>query len=1786
MKTEINKSVKRALSMVIAVALLLGTLFTANVGVNIKADAATGSGKTVVYATSEINNPEGAWAKVTGTGSESDPFVISSVAQLRYLSQKSTYATTNGKYYTIDPSIGTMVLQSENYINEVFGSLDAFLALSGSEVKDQFTTNTSNLTQYQSGNNSDGFAGYFDFNGVTICGMYNANGGLFSKVKGDVTIKNLKVTNSYVKGSENVGAIFALSFKTSNTETGSVTVQNCAVTDVYIEGTATSGYYGVGAIAGQVNNAYSRNEATEDVDINNDGDKVDTIYYNGQVNVNNCFVNIDGNCLIANCTSGNRIIKGGLIGKGGTNQCHFTNCIVLGVTPYATQINTGNNDLQHTAFADRFSNIYTDSEIENVHIGGSANSGIQNYTGKMTKITAEDAKGVTGRLKMTALNWATDSADGDWYAIEGDFPTPIKPDGWKDVDVPSFFTGTAAAAFAGGDGTKANPYLIETPDQLYKMVTSSGKDAEGNQLYYKVADGVEKLYLNNIYLNESLAGIKALVSGGSYKHWSTTTEFFGNFDGNGVVISGMVSYNDNAFIAKMSGSSVVKNVRFENCYAYGDRAAMVTTSLGSYSAGTNKPLITNVSVRNSRIESTRDQRYYESKTTDSNYTRTEGDYTYKAGDATGTTDSSGKAQYYIVNQTTGNKIYDANGATAGGIVSTGDTATLLTISNCLFDGYSCELVQSKGTIDISAGIISMHSSGNNYSITGCVSFGAPIVSTGVGANGEEIYYNRYNTKGPYTATILNCYSDLPYRTTNKAGTTVQTYWTDSGNTFGLAIYDRPAQTKTVDTKNTYAISEFALLDWGSMWALETFDNGKTIPMPCVNKADESVFAYSSYIDMISKHNGVGLLAGTHPYQNGKYGWYSELTGSGTEADPYIIDSAEKLAIAIATGGLHYEHKLYYKLGCDIELNSLPWITNTSTGTEYSYVPFEGTLDGDGHVVSGLSATNENDVAGLIPELNGGTVKNLHIRNSYAASSIAPAGIFVGNSMAGNIEGCSIEDSHVINSSNNFVGAISDIAIKNSYYIDGSSSAYYVADGSTQAPTDFYSATNTSGAWYKGNDGTPRLVNFAKAREFADIDGDGVADGYTSNDVVALRNFLLGRDGYKNTYGDVSGNGATNIGDLAILRRSLVGSYNSVKDGFWRNVELGTVKIYYAENDTQDMARKLELYLESVYPSVDVVKVAGTAVTDATIADKANYASEDNAVVITKTAPTDSTYKNYSVSYDRAKNVVTVNGNSFTAVEQAVLELIAQFKANGNTANPQNISGAISDEKAAKTVNGVTYYYAWGDEFAGNGVDGTVNADTWETRVYKFEGNDLDGKAVSEITNNTRYLNLENPNVGNLKDLWVVSDGKLHIWRGVNTDLSTANMSDISSNDKTILGNKSYTWGYKGVAAGAAGTTTDFNSKIDANDVYVDPGLINTNKSMMFKQGYAEMRASLPSDGHAFPAWWFMTGNTVVHNLSMAQTLYSKVYKLNANYDGTTNRIDPTKLNTYKYQLPQAHLEYDIVEFMQAADSNSTTGKYRDYINLTIHKWYDQNALGDNLYIPNWKDYKAGDAISRKDFNNTAGGSGFIHRYNPEKTDSPYKNSYTTGSWFWEKEVTTSASYSIEKAIAASKLTSGKTVTDYYTYGFSWTVSGTNYKLVVYVDFDEDGVMEDGEKIFTVDQNTGHESEYNGDGLGSRTLTDPIYSNGATYGVTDADIWNQYAYMLIDNSYYTSNPTGSNGKVKMYTDLLTQSSGHGTSGATDKTTFDIEYVRVYQQDGRRDLVTKETEAFNLGNHFGY
>ena len=125
------------------------------------------------------------------------------------------------------------------------------------------------------------------------------------------------------------------------------------------------------------------------------------------------------------------------------------------------------------------------------------------------------------------------------------------------------------------------------------------------------------------------------------------------------------------------------------------------------------------------------------------------------------------------------------------------------------------------------------------------------------------------------------------------------------------------------------------------------------------------------------------------------------------------------------------------------------------------------------------------------------------------------------------------------------------------------------------------------------------------------------------------------------------------------------------------------------------------------------------------------------------------------------------------------------------------------------------------------------------------------------------------------------------------------------------------------------------------------------------------------------------------------------------------------------------------------------------------------------------------------------------------------------------------------------------------YGFEWTVTENKYDFTLYI-FDPDG---DG-------QNTDQYTKI--------TLNNIDYNEG-TGPISDLDTANQYMFFIIDNVFYTSNHLNDN--QANFTDLLSMDNA-------DKTTLEIEYMRVYQADGKRDIVTPETEAFNNGNHFGY
>lgn len=127
-----------------------------------------------------------------------------------------------------------------------------------------------------------------------------------------------------------------------------------------------------------------------------------------------------------------------------------------------------------------------------------------------------------------------------------------------------------------------------------------------------------------------------------------------------------------------------------------------------------------------------------------------------------------------------------------------------------------------------------------------------------------------------------------------------------------------------------------------------------------------------------------------------------LSGSGTEADPYLVDTGEKLAYCLEkysnANAKSVEEQKYIKLTADIYLNDVnsrmweekigcnEWYTShNASWNGFKYT----TLDGDGYVIYGLYYDHP-DVSylrgGLIPQAAAGTiVKNLGISEAYMAA---------------------------------------------------------------------------------------------------------------------------------------------------------------------------------------------------------------------------------------------------------------------------------------------------------------------------------------------------------------------------------------------------------------------------------------------------------------------------------------------------------------------------------------------------------------------------------------------------------------------------------------------------------------------------------------------------------------------------------------------------------------------------------------------------------------------------------
>lgn len=160
-------------------------------------------------------------------------------------------------------------------------------------------------------------------------------------------------------------------------------------------------------------------------------------------------------------------------------------------------------------------------------------------------------------------------------------------------------------------------------------------------------------------------------------------------------------------------------------------------------------------------------------------------------------------------------------------------------------------------------------------------------------------------------------------------------------------------------------------------------------------------------------------------------------GSGTENDPFQIETAQQLALLAKVTNQDYdwEHRDerdlyrngYYVLTADIVLNDTSNFANWETeapayvwepiGTrrhDGGYWNFEGVFDGQGHTISGLYSHSallhdkEDTVGGLFGEAARAQIRNVNITDSMLiAAEKQNAGLLVGSSLRSVIENCHV-----------------------------------------------------------------------------------------------------------------------------------------------------------------------------------------------------------------------------------------------------------------------------------------------------------------------------------------------------------------------------------------------------------------------------------------------------------------------------------------------------------------------------------------------------------------------------------------------------------------------------------------------------------------------------------------------------------------------------------------------------------------------------------------------------------
>lgn len=188
----------------------------------------------------------------------------------------------------------------------------------------------------------------------------------------------------------------------------------------------------------------------------------------------------------------------------------------------------------------------------------------------ITYLTLKEMQGKAAVKNMKNFDW-----DTIWYVVEGKTPQLKVISSGKEVKLfddgvkGRVWSGYYAENYASGSGTKEDPYIIETPEQMARLADYDWNNAGK---YYKLT---ADLYLNDVSSENWEDNAKEWFSG--------THEFRGHLDGNGHVIYGMyfnTRYANAALFQYIGSGAVIEKLGISQSTIinYGD------TSQGSFSA--------------------------------------------------------------------------------------------------------------------------------------------------------------------------------------------------------------------------------------------------------------------------------------------------------------------------------------------------------------------------------------------------------------------------------------------------------------------------------------------------------------------------------------------------------------------------------------------------------------------------------------------------------------------------------------------------------------------------------------------------------------------------------------------------------------------------------------------------------------------------------------------------------------------------------------------------------------------------------------------------------------------------------------------------------------------------------------------------------------------------------------------------------------------------------------------------------------------------------------------------